>query len=106
MLLNNRLFQRAYNNALAILVCMLVLIPVYVVIVNSLKDSAQARTMNAELPAVLHFENFQTVVERGKLAQTFVNSMVYATSATIIPPETLRTGIEMPKNCSRYIPPK
>lgn len=84
MLLNNRLFQKAYNNALAIFVCLLVLIPVYVVIVNSLKDSAQARTMNAELPAVLHFENFQTVVERGKLAQTFVNSMVYATSATLI----------------------
>jgi raffinose/stachyose/melibiose transport system permease protein len=84
MLLNNNLLQRTRNNLMAIFVCLLVLIPVYVVVVNSLKDSAQARTMNAALPTTLHFENFITVVERGKLAQSFVNSMLYATSATVI----------------------
>ena len=84
MRLNNRLFQQVNNNAVAIFFCLLVLIPTYVVIVNSLKSSAQARTMNAELPDVLHFENFSTVVERGKLGQSFVNSMVYATSATFL----------------------
>jgi len=84
MLLNNRLFQKAPNNALAIFFCLLVLIPVYVVIVNSLKDSAQARTMNAALPDALHFENFLTVIDRGKLARSFVNSMVYATTATLL----------------------
>jgi raffinose/stachyose/melibiose transport system permease protein len=80
----NNILQRTRNNMVATLVCLLVIIPVYLVIVNSLKDSAGARTMNAALPQSFQFENFITVIERGKLAQTFVNSMLYATSATII----------------------
>lgn len=78
------MLQRIRNNMIAIFVCSLVIIPVYLVVVNSLKDSAEARTMNAALPASLHFENFNTVIERGKLARTFVNSMLYASSATVI----------------------
>jgi raffinose/stachyose/melibiose transport system permease protein len=78
------ILQGTRNNMIAIFVCFLVIVPVYLVVVNSLKDSAQARTMNAALPVSLHFENFNTVVERGKLARTFVNSMLYASSATII----------------------
>ncbi len=84
MLLNKRILIPGRNNLIAMFFCLLVIIPVYLVIVNSLKDSAQARTMSAVLPETLHFENFITVVERGKLVQTFVNSMLYATSATII----------------------
>lgn len=84
MLLNKKILIPSRNNLIAMFFCLLVIIPVYLVIVNSLKDSAQARTMSAALPETLHFENFITVVERGKLAQTFVNSMLYATSATII----------------------
>lgn len=83
MLLKN-ILQQTRNHMLAIFMCLLVMIPVYLVIVNSLKDSAQARTMSAALPDVLHFENFTTVIERGKLAQTFFNSMLYATGGTII----------------------
>ena len=84
MLLINKTLNGARNNLIAIFFCLLVAIPVYLVVVNSLKDSAQAHTMNAALPESLHFENFVTVVERGKLGQTFVNSMLYAGSATTI----------------------
>jgi raffinose/stachyose/melibiose transport system permease protein len=84
MALKNNLLQRTRNNLIAMFACLLVIIPAYVVVVNSLKDSAGARTMNATVPESIHFENFITVVERGKLAQTFVNSMLYATSATLI----------------------
>lgn len=73
-----------FNNSLAILACLLVLIPEYLVVVNSLKSSDQARTMSAALPETLHPENFITVIERGKLGQSFVNSMLYAGSAAII----------------------
>lgn len=72
------------NNSIAILACLLVLIPEYLVVVNSLKTSALARTMSAALPETLHPENFITVIERGKLGQSFVNSMLYAGSAAII----------------------
>ena len=84
MLLKNNVLQRTRNNLIAIFFCLLVIIPVYLVVVNSLKDSGQARTMNAALPVSLHFENFNTVIERGKLEQSFVNSMLYASSATLI----------------------
>jgi raffinose/stachyose/melibiose transport system permease protein len=83
-MLGKKSVQRTSNNLIAMLACLLVLIPVYLVIVNSLKDSAQARTMSATLPDTLHFENFSTVIERGKLTQSFVNSMLYSTSATIV----------------------
>lgn len=83
-MLQNKVFQRAGNNMFAMFACLLVLIPVYIVVTNSLKDSAGARTMSATLPDLLHFDNFVTVVERGKLVQTFVNSLLYATGATVI----------------------
>ncbi len=83
-MLQNKTLQRTGNNLLAILACLLVVIPVYIVVTNSLKDSAGARTMSAALPETLHFENFATVIERGKLAQTFVNSIVYAGGSTVI----------------------
>jgi raffinose/stachyose/melibiose transport system permease protein len=76
--------QRTGNNLLAMFFCLLVIVPVYLVITNSFKESAQARTMSAALPDTLHFENYITVIERGKLAQSFVNSLLYATSATLI----------------------
>lgn len=82
--MKNSLFQRVSNNMLAILACVFVIIPVYIVLTNALKDSAGARTMSMALPDVLHFDNFATVIERGKLAQTFVNSLMYATGATVI----------------------
>jgi raffinose/stachyose/melibiose transport system permease protein len=80
----NRLVQRTGNHLLALFACLIVMVPVYIVLTNSLKDSAGARTMSAALPDVFHFENYATVIERGKLAQTFVNSLLYATGATVI----------------------
>lgn len=84
MSLNKNNLQGIRNNLLAVFICLLVIIPVYLVVVNSLKDSAQARTVSAALPETVHFENFSTVVERGKLVQSFINSMLYATSGTVI----------------------
>ena len=84
MLLRNNILQGTRNNGIAIFVCLLVIIPVYLVITNSLKDSPQARTMSMALPETLHFENFSTVVDRGKLVQTFFNSLLYAGSSTVI----------------------
>jgi raffinose/stachyose/melibiose transport system permease protein len=80
----NKIYQGSRNNMLALFACLLVIVPVYLVIVNSLKDSSGARTMSAALPVELHFDNYSTVIERGKLGQTFLNSMLYATTATII----------------------
>jgi raffinose/stachyose/melibiose transport system permease protein len=52
--------------------------------VNSLKDNIQSRTMGVEFPTTIHLENYSTVIEQGKLGTAFVNSLFYATGATIL----------------------
>jgi raffinose/stachyose/melibiose transport system permease protein len=68
----------------AILVSLTMAIPVYLVIVNSLKTKAQASSMGVDLPTSLNWQNFATVIERGKLVGAFGNSMLYAVAATLI----------------------
>ena len=76
--------QTIAGNAIAVSVSLVTCIPVYLVIVNALKNRAQASSMGVGLPTELHWENFVTVVERGKLAQSFVNSMAYSCISTAI----------------------
>jgi raffinose/stachyose/melibiose transport system permease protein len=76
--------QGTRNHIITLFACLLVIIPMYIVVTNSLKDSASARTMNADLPETVYFENYITVIERGKLGQTFLNSMLYASNASLI----------------------
>jgi len=76
--------KRIGNNLLAIFISIIMFIPIYLVTVNSLKDNVQARTMGISLPTSLHWENFLIVIEKGKLAQAFLNSFLYASVSTII----------------------
>jgi len=71
-------------NVLAILISMVMFVPIYLLFVNSLKDEIQSRAMGAEFPTNVHFENYLTVIEQGKLGVAFVNSLLYAIGATII----------------------
>ena len=71
-------------NLLAILVSLVMFVPIYLLFVNSLKDEIQSRAMGAEFPTNVHFENYLTVIEQGKLGVAFVNSLLYAIGATII----------------------
>jgi raffinose/stachyose/melibiose transport system permease protein len=54
------------------------------VFVNALKAKAQASSMGVEFPNELQWQNFATVVEKGKLATTFGNSLLYAVVATLL----------------------
>ncbi len=76
--------QSVVNHSLAILVSLIMFIPVYLVLVNSVKSQAEAAAMSAALPTELHWENFATVIERGKLVTAFLNSVLYAVGATVI----------------------
>ena len=79
-----RRIQSVLNHTLALAVSLIMFIPVYLVIVNSLKSKAEAAAMGAALPTVLHWENFATVIEKGKLVTAFGNSVLYAVGATLI----------------------
>ena len=62
----------------------MVLIPFYLVIVNSFKTKGEAARMNAFLPTEWHFENYAEVVKKGKLVQGFLNSLIYAGASSLI----------------------
>src|SRR5512133_1268478 len=79
-----KLVRRLFNNLLAVLVSLVMFIPVYLVFVNALKTKAQASSMGPELPTVLQWNNFLTVIEKGKLLGAFGNSLLYAFAATAI----------------------
>jgi raffinose/stachyose/melibiose transport system permease protein len=76
--------KRLPANIIAILTSLTMFVPIYLIIVNSLKDSTQSRAMGVDLPTSIHLENYLTVIEQGKLGTAFFNSMLYATSATIL----------------------
>ena len=76
--------RRIPVNLLAILISLIMFVPVYLLIVNSLKDNVQSRAMGVGLPTSIHFENYLTVIKQGKLGIAFENSMLYATAATIL----------------------
>lgn len=76
--------KRLARHTIAVVISILMFIPIYLVLVNSLKDSVQARSMGIGLPISIHWENYLTVIEEGKLAQAFANSLLYAVSANVI----------------------
>jgi raffinose/stachyose/melibiose transport system permease protein len=72
-------------HAVAILVCLMMVIPVYLIVVNSFKTRPQASSMGLEFPPAFQLENnFPTVIEKGKLSTSFDNSVIYASSSTVI----------------------
>lgn len=58
--------------------------PVYLVVVNALKTKMQSSSMGVDLPTSLEWSNFTTVIDKGKLVSSFLNSMLYATGSTLL----------------------
>ncbi len=76
--------QRAGAHSTAILASLIMVIPVYLIAINALKSAAQASSMGIDLPTAVHLDNFSTVIEKGKLSTSFFNSVLYASSSTIL----------------------
>lgn len=72
-------------NIIAWLFSAICLIPLLLIVFNSFKDKKSAASMNLGLPSwPLQWENFLVVIEKGKLATSFVNSLVYSAGAVIL----------------------
>jgi raffinose/stachyose/melibiose transport system permease protein len=80
----NRSWKTVLAHGAAILASLAAIIPVYLVCVNSLKSEAQSSSMGIELPKELHLENFATVIDKGRLVESFFNSMLYAGGGGIL----------------------
>jgi raffinose/stachyose/melibiose transport system permease protein len=82
--MQSKLLQRASAHSIAMLVSLVMVIPVYLIITNAFKSAAQASSMGIDLPTTFQLENFLTVIDKGKLATSFLNSVLYASGSTIL----------------------
>lgn len=79
-----RTLRSLTNNLVAVMVSLIMITPVYLVFVNALKTKTEASSMGVDFPTELQWQNFATAIERGKLATTFGNSVLYALAATLL----------------------
>lgn len=71
-------------NLAAFLISLIVILPLIVLFLNSFKSSAEANCMTLSLPKKWIFENYITVVEKGKLFTSFLNGFLYAALSVVI----------------------
>lgn len=72
------------KQAVCIVLSLIVVMPFYMVLVNSFKSRSESARMSLALPTEWHFENYIEVIEKGKLITGFGNSMLYAVISTFI----------------------
>ena len=71
-------------NVLAWTLSILLITPLVLILINSFKTSQEAAQMSLRLPSVFQLENFKTVIERGKLGVTFLNSLTYSVFSVLL----------------------
>ena len=76
--------ESIWKHFICIVLSLIVIAPFYLVFINSFKTKAEAARMSLSLPTKWVFTNFGEVIEKGKLLQGFVNSLLYATVATTV----------------------
>ena len=74
-----------FRNVVAWIFSIPCLIPPLLILVNSLKTKQAAAAMDLKLPSFpIPWDNFSVVIEKGKLAQSFLNSTVYSVGSVIL----------------------
>lgn len=73
------------SNLIAWIISIVSLVPILLILFNSLKTSLKASDMNLSLPAFpFQWSNFSLVVAKGKLLVSFFNSCTYTAGSVII----------------------
>lgn len=76
--------QSLLKQLLCIFLSLIVIMPFYLVVINSFKTKGESARMSLALPSQWVFGNYLEVIEKGKLLTGFSNSMLYAVGATVI----------------------
>lgn len=80
-----RFIRAIFSNLIAWIFSIICLIPMLLIVVNSLKDKNSAADMNLKLPTLpIIWENFAIVIEKGKLMTSFLNSVTYSVGSVIL----------------------
>ncbi|WP_394926288.1 carbohydrate ABC transporter permease, partial [uncultured Robinsoniella sp.] len=61
-----------------------ILLPLYFIVINSLKTSSEAGELNFALPQVFQWKNYIDVIQAGSLVRAFGNSMLMAGVSVVI----------------------
>lgn len=81
---NKKTVQAIIRNLIAWIFSAICLIPLLLITFNAFKDKKSAASMNLSLPYPVKLENFLTVIQKGKLLRSFINSLIYAGGSTIL----------------------
>jgi len=79
-----KLFNKIGVNIIAWVLSIILITPLVLIVINSLKTSQAAAEMSLRLPESIQWDNFKTVIERGKLGVTFLNSLTYSAFSVIL----------------------
>jgi raffinose/stachyose/melibiose transport system permease protein len=77
-------WRRIGVEVLLFLLVLVVIIPFFMIVVNSFKDVTEAGKFKLTLPASLTFDNFQTVFADGKIWRGYMNSSLISIGALVI----------------------
>ena len=73
------------TNVIAWAISAVCMIPLLLILFNSLKNSNAASDMNLKLPGSIEWSNFLNVIEKGKLgASSFANSILYSVCSVAV----------------------
>ena len=79
-----KIIQKVLKQILCLFLCLIVIAPFYMVLINSFKTKAEAARMNLKFPEEWLFSNYTDVIREAKLWVGFSNSMTYAFVATFV----------------------
>jgi raffinose/stachyose/melibiose transport system permease protein len=79
-----KLIPTILKNLFIWIVTLIMLVPIYLVIVNSFKPDNEAMFLTMSFPKNWTLQNFAIVIEKGDLIRTFFNSLYYSSGATVL----------------------
>jgi raffinose/stachyose/melibiose transport system permease protein len=82
--MKKKTFLTIIKNIVTCLISIVMFVPLILILINSLKDKYESSSMGISLPRSIHFENFITVINQGKLIGSFLNSMIYSVVSIIL----------------------
>lgn len=66
------------------LISLLVLIPLYMIVINSFKGYAEAAKLSLNFPKVWNFENYKTVFVEGNIVRGYLNSILIGSMTILV----------------------
>jgi len=83
-MMKNKLMKYSFQNIAIWIISLIAIIPILLIVINAVKSAPEATSMNFRFPRAFQFENFSTVIEKGKLGHSFLNSFMYSGIASVL----------------------